>query len=68
MHTAQNRMLAFLHCAEIWVGPFFSLRTQISPVKPWVGSEVKPDTGWHGVTGLGHLDFLLREQMLEAAV
>lgn len=32
------------------------------------GSEVKPDTGMHGVTGLGHLDFLSNEQMLAAAV
>lgn len=31
------------------------------------GAEVNPDTGMHGVTGLGHLDFLSNEQMLAAA-
>lgn len=41
---------------------------QISPLQPWVVSEVKPDTGRHGVTGLGHLDFSAEEQMLVATV
>lgn len=54
----------------ILVCPFLSLSQskQISPAAPWVGSEVKPDTGRHGVTGLGHLDSSPKGQMLAAAV
>lgn len=38
------------------------------PTEPEERSEVKPDTEMHGVTGLGHVDFLSIEQMLAAAV
>lgn len=57
-------------CTAFSVFPFLSLKVkkQISPVVPWVGSEVSPYTGRHAVTGLGHLDFSPIEQMLAAAV
>lgn len=58
-----------LHSGGILICPFLSLR--VNKLSPWSlewGSEVKPDTGRHGVTGLGHLDFSSKEQMFAAAV
>lgn len=58
-----------LHSGGILISPFLSLR--VNKLSLWSqawGSEVKPDTGRHGVTGLGHLDFSSKEQMLAAAV